>query len=346
MSRVPLRLRLVDVVARRFDEPVADLDADGIARRRRLTRHSRLVRRLTGPILPTVSIEDLAIPVRDGRRVGLRVYRPAAIRAGRPLPVLVFFHGGGWVFGSPASYDPLCTFLCDGVEAVVASIDYRLAPEHPAPAGLEDGFDGLRWVAEHAADLGGDPSRIGVAGDSAGGNIAAVCTQLARDAGGPALAHQALIYPSVDSTCLTRSKIERANGPILRRRDTDAYFALYLGSGATRLDPADPLVSPLQGDLRGLPPALVQTAGLDPLRDEGAAYAHALHRAGVEVVHTDYPRAAHGFASFPGLSVGAWPHREELVLHMRAHLRPRPGAGREAVSRAAGGGRDRVRRPG
>lgn len=323
MSGVPLRLRVADVVARRFDEPVADLDAAGIARRRRLTRQSRLVRRLTGPVLPTVTIDDRTIPVRDGRAVGLRVYRPAAARAGRPLPIVVFFHGGGWVFGAPASYDPLCTFLCDGVEAIIASVDYRLAPEHPAPAGVDDGVDAVRWVAEHANSLGGDPYRIGVAGDSAGGNIAAVCTQLIRDDGGPRLAHQALVYPSVDSTCLTRSKIEHANGPILRRRDTDAYFALYLGAGPARLDPADPRVSPLHGDLTGLPPAIIQTAGLDPLRDEGAAYARALHQAGVEVVHTDYPRAAHGFASYPGLSVGAWPHRHELIHEMRRHLRPR-----------------------
>lgn len=281
-----------------------------------------LSRVLTGPVVPSVRIEKTRIPVHHGD-VGVRVYRPAATSAGTLLPAVLFFHGGGWVFGDPSGYDPLCTWLADAADVLILSVDYRLAPEHAAPAGVSDALDATRWIGEHAATLGADPERLGVMGDSAGGNLAAVVTQLVRDEGGPTLRHQVLIYPSVDSTCLRRSKMKHARGPLITRRDTDTFLRLYRGSNVDVLDPADPLISPLQGDLVGLPPALIQTAAFDPLRDEGRAYADKLRQSGVEVVATDYADAAHGFASMPGLSPSTWAHREEIRAQIHTHLHGR-----------------------
>jgi acetyl esterase len=256
--------------------------------------------------------------------VGLRVYTPAAHRPGRDAaglrPLVLWFHGGGWVLGNVVNYDPLCGFLAHQVGAVVLSVDYRLAPEHPAPAAIHDCLDVTRWAWQHAPQVGADPARMAVAGDSAGGNLATVVAQLLRDDGGPQLRCQALVYPVVDSTCLRRSKIVHSTGPILTRREADTFLAMYLGTGPDALTARDPLISPLLGRLEGLPPTLIQTAGLDPLHDEGLAYAEALRAAGVEVRATDYPLAPHGFASFPGASKGAWPHRSELAGHLRARL--------------------------
>lgn len=180
----------------------------------------------------------------------------------------------------------------------------------------------MRALPDLAPQWGADPQRMAVAGDSAGGNLAAVLTQVLRDEGGPALAAQVLLYPSVDCTCLSRSKIDFARGPILNRRDADAYFAYYLGDGPDALSPFDPLISPALGDLRGLPPALVQTAGFDPLRDEGAAYARSLRGVGVPAQHTDFPKAPHGFASWPVLAPGVGAHRPQIVEFLREHLAP------------------------
>ncbi|WP_168581513.1 alpha/beta hydrolase [Gephyromycinifex aptenodytis] len=322
MNPLPWRLRIADFVVRLGGPGVTDLDSAGIARRRSAAAHpvqSALWRLMSGPVVPRVRIEPLQIPGRHGT-IAARVYRPAAADGRAPVATVIFFHGGGWVFGAPSEYDPFCSWLADAAEVLIVSIDYRLAPEHVAPAGLQDALDATRWIGEHVARLGGDPERLGVMGDSAGGNLAAVVTQQVRDEGGPTLRHQVLIYPSVDSTCLRRSKIEHARGPLITRRDTDTFFRLYRGSGADALDPADPRISPLQGDLRGLPPALIQTAALDPLRDEGRAYADKLRRSGVQVLATDYPNAAHGFASMPALAPSTWAHRSEIRDEIRRHL--------------------------
>lgn len=206
---MPLRTKvftsLYDAVSRRT--AVADLTA---------TQRER-ARTVALPVLPPVTWVTSAIPkgvtvwdsrftARDGATVPLRLYRPAADGAGRaggtagPLPVVVYLHGGGWVLGSTRGYDALCGFVADAVGAVVVSVDYRLAPEHPAPQGVHDCVDAVRWVGEHAAEVGGDSARIAVGGDSAGGNLAAVVCLVARDEGGPVIAHQALLYPGLDAT--------------------------------------------------------------------------------------------------------------------------------------------------
>lgn len=314
---VPLRTQLLHRLSR-VAGSVADQGPQELARRRVVPRRTKLLDAIAGPVPPDVAIVDGEVPVRAGRHVRVRRYRPEA--ATDPLPVLVFFHGGGWTLGQVEDYDPLCAYLGAQAGLLVVSVDYRLAPEHPAPAAIHDCIDALRALPGLAPDWGGDPGRLAVAGDSAGGNLAAVCTHLVRDEGGPTLACQALIYPSVDSTCLSRSKIEFARGPILTRRDTDGFFAHYLGTGPDALTALDPLISPALGQLHDLPPALVQVAGLDPLRDEGRRYAHALRAAGVPADLTEYPRAPHGFASTPRLCVGVEGHRDELVAFLRRHL--------------------------
>lgn len=317
--------RLADAVGR----SIVDMDLEEMARiRAAVAPRYRPFSWVTGAIRDDVDIQRGHVPGRDDRQIPVRRYRPHRHLEQPPpggAPILVYIHGGGFVLGNVENYDPLCTFLADALGALVVSIDYRLAPEHPAPAGIEDCFDAVVWLADHAEALRGDRSRMAVAGDSAGGNFAAVVTQLLRDRGDPVLRHQTLIYPVVDSTCLRRSKIVYSGGPVITRRETDTYFRHYLGSGFGHLDPADPLISPLLGRLEGLPPALVQTAGFDPLRDEGLEYARRLRSAGVEAVATDYPHAPHGFASFPGLSRGTWRHREEMVRVISRHLLPRRG---------------------
>jgi acetyl esterase len=233
--------------------------------------------------------------------------------------VVVYFHGGGWVLGNPRGYDPLCGYLADSVDVVVVSVDYRLAPEFVAPQGVQDCVDAVRWVGSSVSSLGGQPGRIAVCGDSAGGNLAAGVSLVLRDEGGPRIAHQALLYPGVDATMSFPSVTELADAPMLTRREIVAYLHRYLhGSG---LDPKDPLVSPYWADsLEGLPPALVQTADLDPLRDEAVAYAARLTDAGVPVRATNYLRTPHGFMSIPGVTPSAAQARLELTTELRRHL--------------------------
>jgi len=271
---------------------------------------------VTGAVPAGVTIGAAGFTARDGYHVPVRFYRP---RTRGPLPVVVFFHGGGWVKGTPRGYDPLCGFLADAVDALVVSIDYRLAPEFVAPQGVWDCVDAVRWVGAHAGPLGGDAERLAVCGDSAGGNLAAVVALVLRDEGGPRVAHQALLYPGVDATMSFPSVAELADAPMLTRREIVAYLHRYLdGSG---LDPKDPLVSPLWADdLTGLPSALVQTADLDPLRDEAEAYAARLADAGVGVRATNYLGAPHGFMSIPGVTPCAAQARLELATELRRHL--------------------------
>ena len=205
-----------------------------------------------------------------------RLYRPATPG---PHPIVVYFHGGGWVLGDAQSDDPFCRDLCRRSGMIVLSVDYRHAPEHRFPAAAEDGYAALRWVAEHAAALGGRPGPLLVAGWSAGGNIAAVTCQLARDRGGPAIAGQLLVCPVTDGTVERPSYSENATGYFLTRSLMYWFWDLYCAPA----DRSDPRASPLRGRLEGLPPAFVVTAEFDPLRDEGIAYAEALAAAGVPV---------------------------------------------------------------
>jgi len=318
MSRLPLRTWLFTTVIDRLSrDSIVGLDLDGIRRARAEFAPTRPpFTWVTGPLYRDVRVSQTSFPARDGASVPVRLYRPA----GRgPHPVLVYYHGGGWVLGSPRMYDPLCTFVAHSVPAVVLSIDYRMAPEHRAPQAAHDCVDALVWAAGTAAGIGGDPARLGVWGDSAGGNLASVVTRLVRDMGGPGIAHQALIYPGVDATLSFPSIDEHANGPVLTREKIEVFIAHYLGPDG--LGERDPLVSPYWAeDLSGLPPALVQTADRDPLRDEGQAYAARLTEAGVAVRVTNYLGAPHGFMSFPGATTCGAQARDELVREMRAHV--------------------------
>jgi acetyl esterase len=271
---------------------------------------------VTGGVPSGVTIRSAGFAAHDGYRVPVRVYRPSTRG---PWPVVIYFHGGGWVLGNPRGYDPLCGYLADSVDAVVMSVDYRLAPDYVAPQGVWDCVDAVRWAGSEAPSLGGDPERLAVCGDSAGGNLAAVASQVLRDEGGPRIACQALLYPGVDATMSFPSVAELADAPMLTRREIVAYLHRYLdGSG---LDAKDPLVSPLWADdVSGLPPTLVQTADLDPLRDEGLAYAARLADAEVPVRVTNYLRAPHGFASIPGVTPVAAQARLELTTELRRHL--------------------------
>ena len=278
---------------------------------------------ITGRVDRSVGITFGTAPARDGYDIPLRIYRPRAVRdTETDVPVIVYLHGGGWVQGNVVSYDPLCTHLARQVRAVVVSVDYRKAPEHKAPTAAYDGVDATRWVAAYGGALRADGSRLAVCGDSAGGNLAAVVAQAARDDGSPRISHQALIYPAVDMTLASPSIDEHANAPILTRANIHAFKAHYLPE---RADATSPVLSPIFGDLTGLPPALIQTADLDPLRDDGVRYAEALRAAGVPVRLTNYVRVPHGFASFPGAVPMGAQHRAELVSEMRGHLYPAGG---------------------
>jgi acetyl esterase len=216
------------------------------------------------------------------------------------LPVVVYAHGGGFVFCDVDSHDGLCRNLANLVPAVVVSVDYRLAPEHPWPAAAQDLYAATRWVADNAAKIGGDPSRVVVAGDSAGGNLAAVTALMARDNGGPELAAQLLLYPMIAADFDTDSYRLYGNGFYNPRPALQWYWDQYVPSHSDR---THPYASPLRADLRELPPAVVVLAGHDPLRDEGAAYADALARAGVRTARCDFDGGVHGFMTMPMLDV-------------------------------------------
>jgi acetyl esterase len=238
---------------------------------------------------PVAKVEDRSIPGPAGA-IRVRVYTPA----GRgPLPVLVYFHGGGFVLCSLDSHDGTCRSLANAAGAVVVSVDYRLAPEHRFPAAPEDCFAAAQWVARNAAEIGGDPARIAVGGDSAGGNLAAVTALMARDRGGPSLRFQLLIYPVTDFAFGTASYRENATGYFLTTDMMKWFWGQYLADPRSG---AEPYASPLRAkDLRRLPPALCITAGYDPLRDEGEAYARRLSDAGVAATLTRYDGMFHGF---------------------------------------------------
>ncbi|GAB6860298.1 alpha/beta hydrolase [Haloplanus litoreus] len=245
-----------------------------------------------------LTVRNLSIPgPGDDPETSLdvRAYTPPG--AGRP--VLVYFHGGGWVRGDLDTHDGLCRLLAEAADCVVLSVDYRRAPEHQFPTAVHDAYAATAWATEYADVVGGDPDRVAVGGDSAGGNLAAAVTLLARERAGPELAHQVLLYPVTDYAFDTDSYAENASGYLLSRASMRWYWERYLGDD---VDGANPYASPLRArELSGLPSATVITAGYDPLRDEGAAYADRLREAGVPVTHENFPGMVHVFASFPDL---------------------------------------------
>lgn len=266
-----------------------------------------------------VSVRTATFPARHGE-LPLRIYAPEAWSR-EPRPVVLNFHGGGFVLGSARQCDWTCSTVAADLDAVVVSVDYRLAPSHKFPAAVEDCYDALLWTAAHAADLGGDPGRLGVMGDSAGGNLAAVVTILARDEHGPGISHQALIYPATDMTDDARedeSFVGNVLGIVLSNDDIDVFRRHYISDTD---DPSDYRLSPIHApDLSGLPPAVVVVAGLDPLHDSGVRYAQALADAGNRVRVEDFHQMPHGFLSFPYLSHAARPAMAAVVDSQRAAL--------------------------
>ena len=267
-----------------------------------------------------VDIRSASFPARHGE-LPLRIYTPEAWSR-EPRPVVLVFHGGGFVLGSARQGDWSASIVAAELDAVVVSVDYRLAPTHRFPAAVEDCYDALLWTAERAAYLGGDPTRIGVMGDSAGGNLAAVVAIMARDEGGPALAHQTLVYPVTDMTEAVQedtSVLLNTRGIVLSNDDMEIFRDHYVDA---EVDPEDHRLSPLRArDLSGLPPAIVVVAGLDPLHDSGVRFAQALADAGNQVVVEDFHQMPHGFLSFPYLSHAARPAMRAVVASQRAALR-------------------------
>ncbi|MCC6180050.1 MAG: alpha/beta hydrolase [Chloroflexi bacterium] len=253
-------------------------------------RESALARkRAFGGVPPAVAtVEERIVPV-EGGEIPVTAFVPDAAR---PLPILVYYHGGGWVTGSIETHANACRALARQTPCVVVSVEYRCAPEAKFPRPLEDCYAATRWVAEHAEEFGGDASRLAVGGDSAGGNLAAAVCLLARERGGPSIAYQLLIYPVTDHNFETASYRDMAHGYMLTRESMRWFWDHYLPSPD---EVANPLASVLRADLHGLPPAYVITAECDPLRDEGDAYAERLKEAGVHVQHLRYPGMLHGF---------------------------------------------------
>lgn len=264
-------------------------------------------------------VRELVIPGPAGP-IAARHYRPAGAD---PAALLVFYHGGGWVLGDLDTHDAVCRLTCRDAGVAVLSVDYRRAPEHPAPAAVNDAYAAFRWAQTHAVELGADPERVAVGGDSAGGNLAAVVSLLARDdagtGAGPAPVLQWLLYPATDCTAQTRSRTLFDDGFLLTKRDMDWFQEQYLGHSG--IAASDPRVSPLRAaDHSGLAPALVVTAGFDPLRDEGEQYAEALRAAGGVVDLRRMGGMCHGFANLFTLGGGSAAATTEVISALRAHL--------------------------
>ena len=310
----PWGVRLLGMVSR-STKPLSELtDDELIAARDRLNRlrASKVARVVTGFPHRHVALEQRALPLRD-RTLSMRVYRP--FRHQDALPLVVHFHGGGFAFGTAAQTDWLNSGVAARTPALVVSVDYRLAPEHPFPASTRDAFDTLDWLRDAASDLDTCPGPPALMGDSAGGNLAAVAAVHARD-NGIEVALQVLIYPVVDFTDAMLSypsAVDNAD-PILTQNSLTTFRRIWLRDN----DPADPLISPLlTSDLRGVAPALVQTARFDPLRDQGEAYARRLRDVGALEASTEYPHAAHAFIATPGANRGARRARREIVAHLQ-----------------------------
>jgi acetyl esterase len=279
------------------------------AGRRLLVQHAAIA----GGHQPIGAVRDLPVGERPGR-----LYVPSD--ASSPGPLLVFFHGGGWVYGDLDSHDPSCRFLAERSGVRVLSVDYRLAPEHPFPAAYDDAVAAYRWVVENAASLGADVTRLGVGGDSAGGNLAAVTAIEAARARLP-LAFQLLVYPGTDSSTQRESRRLFGRGLYLTGEFIDQVLDQYAPDRDAR---SDPRISPLLADLpEGLAPAYVATAGFDPLRDEGEAYARKLADAGIEVELRRFPDQIHGFWSVVGLGRTARAASAEIAARLAVGMRSR-----------------------
>ena len=270
-----------------------------------------------------VAVTDRRLPRRGGGTLGVRAYRPHGVEG---APLIVYYHGGGFVLGDLDGYDRVCRRLCADTQCVLLSVDYRLAPEHPFPAAIDDAWSALVWAAANAGELGADASRLAVCGDSAGGTLAAVMALLARDRGGPQIACQALVYPAVacgiDNPAYA-SRERHAHGPTLTMRSVRYFNAHYFGPQG---QPGDFRGAPiLAQDLSNLPPALIQVAGHDVLRDEILDYAKRLLAAGTPTTVVEYHGLAHGYISMGGALPAARLAQQQLAAALQAALGPRRG---------------------
>ena len=333
LSRLPLRRRRWRAVQRRRDPPAAarrhdrardDREPAPAARRVDVAGGGTRVVRRTGHAAAARTRRwarswTARCPARPANS-NYRLYRPAT--AG-PHPVVVYFHGGGWVLGGHDSDDPLCRDLCVRSDSIIVSVDYRHAPEARFPAAVDDAFAALRWVSSHAESLGGLPGAVAVAGWSAGANLATVVCRLARDAGGPAIAGQLLIAPVTDADLTRRSYRENGERYILTSAMMQWFFDHYVDAA----DRTDPRVAPLRAkDLSNLPPATIVTCEFDPLRDEGAAYAEALAAAGVDVQHIKARGHIHSSLTMVDLVISGAPYREQMGAALRRYASSRPRA--------------------
>lgn len=263
------------------------------------TARATIRSRFVAPATPEEvgEVRDVSVHGHAGD-IAVRIYRPAS--ASGPVPTMVYAHGGGFVFCDLDSHDGLCRSLANLIPAVVVSVAYRLAPEAPWPAAAEDVFAVTHWAARNADALGGHPGRIVVGGDSAGGHIAATVALMARDRGAPTLAAQLLLYPMISPQCDTESYRVFGEGYYNPRLALQWYWDQYVPSPVDR---DHPYAAPLSADLSGVPPAVIVTAGHDPLRDEGIAFGEALTGAGVRLTHRHYEGAVHGFMTMPVLDL-------------------------------------------
>jgi len=296
---MPMDPQMLGVIERINNSDLPQFYTVGAPEARRLYKEARAY--LSPPAPEVEAVRDLATNGPAGP-IPLRLYRGMGTAAGAPLPLLVYFHGGGWTIGDLDTHDIICRTLANKGRCAVISVDYRLGPEHKFPAALEDCIAATRWVAAEAAALGIDAARIAVGGDSAGGNLATVVAIALRDAGGPPLAFQALVYPATDQRMDTASHAKFGEGYVLTRNNMLWFRDNYLSPG----DYDDWRASPLRtADLARLPPAHIITAGYDPLVDEGRAYSDRLVAAGVPVLYECFEGMAHGFLTMGGVVAAA-----------------------------------------
>ena len=293
----------------RLEGPAAE--SVSITRGRRIIDSSS---RLAGGKQPIGAVTDRTID-GPGGPLALRFYTPRGL-SGRS-PALVFLHGGGWIYGSLETHDATCRFLAEEAQVRVIAVDYRLAPEAPFPAAVDDALAAWTWITDHAPGLGIDPDRIAIGGDSAGGNLAAVVAQQTVLAGTASPAFQLLIYPATDFFSTSRSRQTYAEGFYLSKAFMDLAEENYLVGGEDR---ADPRLSPLHGEVAGVAPAYVVTAGFDPLVDEGEAYVDKLRAAGVPVEHVREDGMIHGFLNMIGLGRSAPKAVRRAAAALQRHL--------------------------
>jgi len=279
---IPFKIRLLLLINRFLGKPAESMPAEK-ARHHANALIKKAINKIDFPPIKMKDIQDIHISMRDGHRIKVRIYKPCS---DPNLPVIVYYHGGGFVIYDIESHDRVCRRLADNNQAIVVSVDYRLAPEYKFPIPANDCFDALLWVNANIQTLGGNKDQITVAGDSAGGNLATVCCIIARDQGGPKIHSQVLIYPTVDATLQFASIERNGRGYMLTKERIKWFVDQY---AADENDKSNPLMSPIyQEDLVGLPPAFVFTAEYDPLHDEGAAYAQKLKDAGVQTKYKMY----------------------------------------------------------